>query len=117
MYILAQILHDWDDERCGVILRNCRRAMPPAGKLLVVEQVLPPANEPSPSKWLDLHMLVLLGPAASGRPLNMTHSYVPRDSRSRAWSPRPLGQVLWRAYLSDTQHHCDAQPLRQGVDR
>lgn len=59
-YILAQILHDWDDERCRVILENCRRAMRPEGKLLVVEQVLPPANEPAFGKWLDLHMLVLL---------------------------------------------------------
>lgn len=59
-YILAQILHDWDDERCQIILRNCRQAMRPDGKLLVVEQVLPPANEPSLGKWLDLHMLVLL---------------------------------------------------------
>ncbi len=60
MYILAQILHDWDDDRCRVILGNCCRAMRPEGKLLVVEQVLPPANEPSLGKWLDLHMLVLL---------------------------------------------------------
>jgi hypothetical protein len=27
---------------------------------LVVEQVIPPGNEPSLGKWLDLHMLVLL---------------------------------------------------------
>jgi hypothetical protein len=60
VYVLAQILHDWDDERCGVILANCRRAMPPAGKVLVVEQVLPAGNEPAFGKWLDLHMLVLL---------------------------------------------------------
>jgi hypothetical protein len=60
VYILAQILHDWDDERCRVILGNCRRAMGPDGKLLVVEQVLPPANEAAFAKWLDLHMLVLL---------------------------------------------------------
>jgi hypothetical protein len=59
-YILAQIPHDWDDERCRIILGNCRRAIRPVGKLLVVEQVLPPANEPSFAKWLDLHMLVLL---------------------------------------------------------
>lgn len=59
-YILAQVLHDWDDERCRVILGNCRRAMLPEGKVLVVEQVLPSANEPSLGKWLDLHMLVLL---------------------------------------------------------
>ena len=59
-YLLAQILHDWDDERCRPILENCRRAMRPDGRVLVVEQVLPPANEPSLGKWLDLHMLVLL---------------------------------------------------------
>jgi len=60
-YVLAQILHDWDDERCVAILRQCRRAMPTHGKLLVIELVLPPGEEPFFGKWLDLHMLVLLG--------------------------------------------------------
>ena len=60
-YILAQILHDWDDDHCGKILRNCRQAMSPGAKLLIIEQVIPPHNEPSLGKWLDLHMLVLLG--------------------------------------------------------
>jgi hypothetical protein len=60
-YVLSQILHDWDDERCVAILRQCRRAMPEHGKLLVVELVLPPGDELSLGKWLDLHMLVLLG--------------------------------------------------------
>jgi hypothetical protein len=59
-YILAQILHDWDDERSVAILRQCRRAMPDHGKLLVVELVLPEGEEPFLGKWLDLHMLVLL---------------------------------------------------------
>jgi hypothetical protein len=43
------------------ILRQCRRAMPAHGKLLVVELVLPLGEEPFFGKWLDLHMLVLLG--------------------------------------------------------
>lgn len=60
-YVLAQILHDWDDERSVAILRQCRRAMPAHGKLLVVELVLPSGEEPFFGKWLDLHMLVLLG--------------------------------------------------------
>lgn len=60
-YVLAQILHDWDDERSVAILRQCRRAMPAHGKLLVIELVLPPGEEPFFGKWLDLHMLVLLG--------------------------------------------------------
>ena len=62
-YILAQILHDWDDERCVVILKQCRDVMPAQGKLLVVELVLPEGDEPFFGKWLDLHMLVM----ASGR--------------------------------------------------
>jgi hypothetical protein len=60
-YILAQILHDWDDERSVALLRQCRRVMPAHGKLLVIEIVLPPGEEPFFGKWLDLHMLVMLG--------------------------------------------------------
>src|SRR2546427_6305026 len=58
-YVLAQILHDWDDDRCIAILAQCRRVMPEHGKLLIVELVLPPGNEPFFGKWLDLHMLVM----------------------------------------------------------
>ena len=60
-YVLSQILHDWDDERSVAILRQVRRVMPDHGKLLVVELVLPEGNDPFLGKWLDLHMLVLLG--------------------------------------------------------
>lgn len=59
-YVLAQILHDWDDEHCVAILSQCRAVMPENGKLLVVELVLPPGDEPFFGKWLDLHMLMLL---------------------------------------------------------
>lgn len=61
VYVLAQILHDWDDDRCVAILERCRRAMPPHGKLLVVELVLPPGEEAFFGKWLDLHMMVITG--------------------------------------------------------
>ena len=61
MHLLAQILHDWDDERAVAILRNCRRSIAEDGCLLVVEQVLPEGDEPSYAKLLDPIMLVLLG--------------------------------------------------------
>jgi O-methyltransferase/methyltransferase family protein len=61
LYVLSLLLHDWDDERSLLILRNCRRAMPASGKLLIVELVLPEGEEPFFGKWLDLHMLALLG--------------------------------------------------------
>ena len=50
-----------DDERSIATLRRVREAIPERGKLLIVELVLPEGNEPFLGKWLDLHMLVLLG--------------------------------------------------------
>jgi hypothetical protein len=63
-YILSSVVHDWDDERSIVILRNCRRAMSDAARLLLVECVLPagaPVGGPAFSQLLDLQMLVMTG--------------------------------------------------------
>jgi hypothetical protein len=57
-YILKKVIHDWGDERALAILRNCHRAMPERGLLLLVEPVIPSGNEPSFAKLLDLLMLV-----------------------------------------------------------
>jgi len=61
VYVLAQILHDWDDEQALAILRNCRRSIMPGGRVLLLEQVMPDGDAPSYAKLLDLIMLVLLG--------------------------------------------------------
>ena len=58
---MRHIIHDWDDNESLTILRNCRKAMRPDGKLLVVEGVVPPGNDPSVSKFFDLAMMVLPG--------------------------------------------------------
>ncbi|KAF2323751.1 hypothetical protein GH714_036828 [Hevea brasiliensis] len=34
------ILHDWNDEDCMKILKNCREALPKTGKLIIVDAVL-----------------------------------------------------------------------------
>jgi hypothetical protein len=60
-YFMRHIIHDWDDEKSTLILRNIKRSMPERAKLLVVEHVLPPGNEPSFGKLLDLNMLLLPG--------------------------------------------------------
>jgi hypothetical protein len=60
-YFLRHIIHDWDDERAGLILKNIRSSMPERAKLLVMEHVLPPGDEPSFGKLLDLNMLLLPG--------------------------------------------------------
>ncbi|MBV8741600.1 MAG: hypothetical protein JOZ12_07415 [Sinobacteraceae bacterium] len=60
-YIMTAVLHDWDDEACLAILRNCRKAMKPDGRVLLGEFVLKPSNEPDLGKLVDLEMLVILG--------------------------------------------------------
>jgi hypothetical protein len=46
-YLLARVVHDWDDERAVAILRNCARVLPERGVVLVFERVLPARAEPS----------------------------------------------------------------------
>jgi SAM-dependent methyltransferase len=60
-YVLSHILHDWNEEQCISILANCRKAIKPDGRLLIVEMVLPPGDTPHPGKMLDMVMLVVVG--------------------------------------------------------
>jgi O-methyltransferase domain len=57
-YFMKHIIHDWDDERCLQLLRNCHSAMPAHAKLLVCEKVLPEANDAPYTRILDMVMLL-----------------------------------------------------------
>ena len=60
-YIMKYILHDWNDEQCVKILENCRAAMNKKGRVLVVDNVIPPGNDPNWGKLLDIQMLIIGG--------------------------------------------------------
>jgi hypothetical protein len=60
LYLLAWILHDWDDEPASQILAACRQAMSATSRLLILESVLPPGDVPHFSRYGDLVMMVLL---------------------------------------------------------
>ncbi len=60
-YVLKFILHDWESKQATAILRNCRRAIAPNGRLLVIESEISPPNEGATDKFLDLTMLVHTG--------------------------------------------------------
>jgi hypothetical protein len=60
-YLLKSIIHDWDDPAAIEILRKCRAAIAETGKLLLVEFVIEPGNEPDRAKFSDLNMVVMLG--------------------------------------------------------
>jgi len=60
-YLLKSVIHDWPDADAVAILRVCRAAMKPGGKLLLVEYVIGPPNEQPAAKLMDLTMMVMLG--------------------------------------------------------
>lgn len=60
LYLIKRILHDWDDEDCVRILRRCRQAISDRGRVLVMDAVIPPGNDPDPGKVIDLLMMGLL---------------------------------------------------------
>jgi len=57
-YVLAFVLHNWDDRRAATILTRCRAAMTPGARLLVVEMLVPADGRPAPAQVHDLEMLV-----------------------------------------------------------
>ena len=60
-YILRHIIHDWEESKAIRILANVRKALGEKGRVLVVESVIPPGNEPFFGKLLDVAMLVVPG--------------------------------------------------------
>lgn len=53
-YLLSNFLVDLDDDRAGTILRHCRKAMADSARLLLIEWVIPAADEaPDPYRFWD----------------------------------------------------------------
>ena len=59
-YILSHVIHDWDEESCLKILKNCHTAMQNKSRLLIIEQVIPSDDGFHPAKILDLLMLTMM---------------------------------------------------------
>ncbi|MEV5378973.1 methyltransferase [Streptomyces nondiastaticus] len=66
VHLLKHVLPDWSDDDCVRILRSCRRALAPGGRVLVIDAVPEPGNAPHPGKDLDLLMLTALGGSTRG---------------------------------------------------
>jgi O-methyltransferase domain/Dimerisation domain len=60
-YLLRHILHNWDDKHVLLILKRVHEAMGDNARLLIVDRIIPPGNEPIFGKIMDLNMLVMLG--------------------------------------------------------
>jgi hypothetical protein len=61
-YVIKGVLHDFDDEQCVTILRNCRRAMRADGCVVIANRDPPSAIDgPHPNLTMDVQMMALFG--------------------------------------------------------
>ncbi|MFC8538818.1 methyltransferase [Streptomyces sp. NPDC057249] len=64
LYLLREILHDWNDSQCVTVLGACRRAMRPGTRLLIIERVAADdegaAGTSRMTALMDLYMLSVL---------------------------------------------------------
>ena len=61
-YVLKLILHDWDDASCAKILANVCARLERGGRVICIDNVMPPLGDVSdvPQKLLDVNMMLLL---------------------------------------------------------
>lgn len=61
VYILSQVIHNWDDEQCVVILNNSHRAMVEGGIVMLLEMVVSGGKDRAFINLFDLNMMVMTG--------------------------------------------------------
>jgi hypothetical protein len=61
-YVIKLVLHNWDDASCAHLLKNVCARLERGGRILCIDNVLPPLGDTSnlPSKLQDLNMMLLL---------------------------------------------------------
>jgi O-methyltransferase domain/Dimerisation domain len=59
LYLLKAVLHDWDDDSCVRILRNCRDAARPGARVIVIENVIRDPARDRFATLLDMNMLAV----------------------------------------------------------
>ena len=60
-YIMKHIIHDWDDAKATTILKHCASHLKPGGKVILVQAVLSPGNEPHLGRYVDIEMFMMPG--------------------------------------------------------
>ena len=86
-YTMKHIIHDWSDEHCRTLLGNVAENMDPAGKVLLLETVMPETPEPHPAKFMDLNMLAMTEGGAERTAEEFAHLFKLAGLRLQAVHP------------------------------
>ena len=59
--MLKYVLHDWDDESCIRILKNCRASLKEGGRVIAIDYLVGEVGTPGLPALMDMNMLVMTG--------------------------------------------------------
>ena len=76
MVISQWILHDWSDDHCLKLLKNCYKAIPDNGKVIVMEAVLSITAETSPAARAISQLDVLMMAQDQGGKERTEHEFM-----------------------------------------
>jgi hypothetical protein len=102
LYALKFILHDWPDDKCVSILRNCRKAMAPGAKVLIVEFIVPEGRGPHVAKFMDINMMVNTSGGRERTEREFTQLFAAAGLRLQRIVPTAIELCLLECVASDS---------------
>jgi hypothetical protein len=101
-YVMQAIVHDWDDDAAGIILRNVRAAMSPGSRLWVIDSILDPNAHDDMTKAVDMLMLTLTEGGRERTQQEWARLVTANGFRIESQIQLPL--LIWVFTLAPTEH-------------
>jgi hypothetical protein len=101
LYVFKHVLRDWPDDRAVRLLARCGDAARPGARVLIVDWMIRPRNEPDPAKLADLFVLLVL---RGGRDRTEDEFRSVLDAANADLdriSPLPTGQTALQAHFRE----------------
>jgi hypothetical protein len=102
LYVLREVLHNWDDEQARRVLENCHRVALPGSKLLVGEVVLPCEADATTALAFQLDLIALVAFGSKERTRDeWTHLLASAGYRLEDVRPVPSLSQPWSLLVAD----------------
>ena len=95
VYVMKNVLHDWDDIAAISILSACRRSMKPDARLLVVQRLFPATirDEPYVRHMIEADLMQMLYNGGRERTLEEYRALMAAAGLELTWSLTTLGET------------------------
>lgn len=93
---MQQVLHDWDDDECIQILKNCREAIPEdKGKVIIVETIIEAEERDDKFEFVRLMLdMAMMAHTSKGKERSLKEwEYVLRQAGFSRYSVKPIHAV------------------------